>query len=119
MNVAPLPPEIDALLRRMHASPRLIAHLTLVHDVACTLIERLDAAWPTLHYDREAVRIGAVTHDIGKTVHPDEVTHPGYAHEAAGETLLLAQGFPNTLARFARTHGQWSATPTPSPETSW
>ena len=47
MNLEPLPPEVDDLLRRLTASPRLVAHLTLVHDVACTLTARLDAAWPS------------------------------------------------------------------------
>jgi putative nucleotidyltransferase with HDIG domain len=94
----------------------LVAHLTLVHDVACTLTARLDAAWPTLSYDRTAVRMGAAIHDIGKTIHPEEVTQPGHAHERAGEALLRAQGFPEARARFARTHRQWAEDLAPHPE---
>ena len=116
MHLEPLPTEVADLLRRLMAPPRLVAHLTLVHDVACTLTARLDAAWPTLAYDRTAVRIGAAIHDVGKTVHPEELTHPGHAHEQAGERLLLAQGFPEALARFARTHSQWAAAPASQPE---
>lgn len=107
MNLAPLPREVAALLRELHAPPRLIAHLTLVHDVARTLTARLDAAWPALVYDRESVWMGAALHDIGKVAYPEELTQPGHAHEAAGEALLLDRGLPKALARFARTHAQW------------
>lgn len=116
MNVEPLPPEVADLLRRVGASPRLVAHLTLVHDVACTLTARFDAEWPTLTYDRTAVHMGAAIHDIGKTTHPEELTQPGHAHELAGEGLLRAQGFPDALARFARTHSQWAEDPARQPE---
>jgi hypothetical protein len=92
VNVEPLPPEVADLLRRLRASPRLVAHLTLVHDVACTLTARLDAEWPTLAYDRTAVHMGAAIHAIGKTTHPEELTQPGHAHELAGAGLLRAQG---------------------------
>jgi hypothetical protein len=54
------------------ASPRLVAHLRLAHDVAFRLTARLDAVWSTLNYDRTAVRMGAALHDSGKTVDPDE-----------------------------------------------
>src|SRR5215469_17385942 len=89
VNLKPLPPSVDDLLRQLKASPRLVAHLTLVHDVACRLTERLNADWgQMLAFDRAAVRMGAAVHDIGKTVIPEELTLPGHAHEAAGEALL-------------------------------
>ena len=116
MHLAPLPPEVDELLHQLGAPPRLVAHLTLVHDVSCLLTARLDAMWPTLTYDRMAVRQGAALHDIGKIVHREELTHPGHAHELAGEELLRAHGFPDALARFARTHRQWADDPAPQPE---
>lgn len=116
MHLEPLPSEVDDLLRRLGASPRLVAHLTLVHDVACRIIGRLDAVWSELPYGRPAVRIGAALHDIGKTLHPEELTHPGHTHELAGEELLHAHCFPETVARFARTHGQWAVDPAPQPE---
>jgi hypothetical protein len=33
-RVQPLPPQVQQLLQTLAAPPRLIAHLTLVHDVA-------------------------------------------------------------------------------------
>ena len=63
---------------------------------------------PSVPVDREAVLYGAATHDIGKTVHVDELSGPGHAHEPAGHALLLARGVPERLARFARTHASWT-----------
>ncbi|HEV2238580.1 MAG TPA: HD domain-containing protein [Ktedonobacterales bacterium] len=111
MNLEPLPSDVIDLLGRLGASPRLIAHLTLVHDVACKLTARLDAVWPKLPYDRVAVRLGAALHDIGKTVHPDELVLPGHLHELAGEELLRQQSFASAYARFGRTHDQWADEP--------
>ena len=102
--------------QQLGAPPRLVAHLTLVHDVSCLLTAQLHATWPALRYDRTAVQVGAALHDIGKTVHPEELTQPGHAHEAAGEVLLGEHGFPETLARIARTHRQWPDELTPQPE---
>jgi hypothetical protein len=108
---------VDDLLRRLRATPRLVAHLTLVHDVACTFTERLDADWgDRLLFDRTVVRLGAAVHDIGKTVIPDELTLPGHAHEASGEALLLVHGFPEAVARMARMHQQWATDPAAEPE---
>lgn len=113
MPPLPLPGEVARLLEALDAPPRLVAHLALVHDVACAIVARCDVAWPALVYDREAVRLGAAIHDIGKVAYPGELTGPGHAHEAAGEALLVEHGWPQRLARFARTHGQWSSAPTP------
>lgn len=116
MHLEPLPVDVTDLLQRLKAPPRLVAHLRLVHDVSCRLTEQLDAMWPALRYDRTAVRMGAALHDSGKIVHPEELTQPGHAHELAGEAMLRAQGFPDALARFARTHGQWAEEAVPQPE---
>jgi hypothetical protein len=43
-----LPPEVVKLLAKYTALPRLVAHLTAVHDTAITLITQLDAIWPRL-----------------------------------------------------------------------
>jgi putative nucleotidyltransferase with HDIG domain len=111
-----LPPSVDDLLQRLGAAPRLVAHLRLVHDVAGLLTERLDADWgEMLVFDRAAVRMGAAVHDIGKTVIPDELTRPGHTHEAVGEALLRTQGFPEAIARIARTHQQWATDPAAAP----
>ncbi|MGZ0151114.1 HD domain-containing protein [Kribbella sp. WER1] len=86
-----------------------MAHLQLVHDVACELTDWLGTAYPTITFDATAVRFGAATHDIGKVRHPEELSAPGHLHEAVGEQLLLEAGVPPHLARFAGSHGSWSA----------
>lgn len=106
-EMRPLPPQVVELLRRQNASPRLLAHLLMVHDVAVRLTEAFRRVWPRLQFDATAVQIGAATHDIGKVRYPDEVIGPGDEHTVAGETMLLQHGFPPAYARFARTHFTW------------
>jgi len=106
--LAPLPSAVRALLRHSGARPRLVAHLTLVHDVACHIVDRFAAVWPKLSFDHDAVRYGAATHDIGKVAHPEELRQPGHLHEDAGERLLRDHGVSAERARFARTHAQWA-----------
>ncbi|MDG4821079.1 phosphohydrolase [Asanoa sp. WMMD1127] len=84
----PLPVEVADLLVALDAPPRLAAHLRAVHDVACQLTTALRARYPALIFDREAVHYGAATHDIGKVIHPEELSGPGSAHEPAGHALL-------------------------------
>ena len=105
----PLPESVAGLLLGLSAPPRLAAHLRAVHDVACQLTSWARTSQPALAFDEEAVRFGAATHDIGKTLHPDELSGPGSAHEAAGRELLLAHGFDAELARFAGTHASWGS----------
>jgi hypothetical protein len=104
-----LPAEATRLLCRLHAPPRLAAHLRLVHDVAAELTTAVAHHHPQLVFDRAAVLFGAATHDIGKSIHTDELTGPGTRHEAAGRALLLDHAVPERLARFAGTHGTWAA----------
>ena len=106
--LAPLPSAVRALLQQLGARPRLVAHLTLVHDVACQIVDRFAAAWPKLSFDHDAVRYGAATHDTGKVAHPEELRQPGHLHEDAGESLLRDHGVSAELTRFARTHAQWA-----------
>jgi hypothetical protein len=101
----PLPDTAAELLRALDAPPRLGAHLRAVHDVAWSLTDALGRRRPALEFDTTAVLFGAATHDIGKVLHPAELTGPGSAHEAAGEDLLLRYGVPAHLARFAGSHG--------------
>ncbi|GAA1866367.1 HD domain-containing protein [Asanoa iriomotensis] len=101
----PLPDEVCDLLTALDAPPRLAAHLRAVHDVAWSLTAALS---PHLPFDRAAVLYGAATHDIGKTVHVNELSGPGSAHERAGHELLLQRGVGPALARFARTHASWT-----------
>jgi hypothetical protein len=102
-----LPPLVADLLVGLRASPRLGAHLRVVHDVAWHLTGWLQCAFPGLGFDREAVLFGAATHDIGKVVHPQELSGPGSRHEPAGRRLLLDAGVEPRLARFAGSHGAW------------
>ncbi|MFD3439651.1 HD domain-containing protein [Streptomyces sp. NPDC058685] len=103
----PLPPVVTELLRSLGAPPRLAAHLRAVHDVAVDLTDWVRDRYPDLAVDRDAVLFGAATHDVGKTLHPEELAGPGSAHEAAGRDLLLDRGFEPALARFAATHASW------------
>ena len=103
-----LPDEALRLCARISAPPRLVAHLTLVHDAACTLMERIEAVFPTLVFDQDLVRFGAATHDLGKTIHKDELSAGGgKQHQASGMLLLEKLGVPRERARFALTHGHW------------
>lgn len=89
------------LLEAERAPPRLVAHLTLFHDVSVRLLHALGP----LRVDGSLVRFGAATHDVGKARVLAELSQPGRTHEALGETLLLEAGFDASSARFARTHG--------------
>ncbi len=111
MTFRNLPPEAMTVLACYDAPARLVAHLTVVYDVAVTLCEQLDAHWPQLDYDQAAVIRGAATHDIGKIAYPHELTGPGSQHEEIGPRLLLQQGWTEKDARFARTHARWNAEP--------
>lgn len=103
-----LPPAAAELLVAENAPPRLAAHLRLVHDVAAQLSDWLATTYPNLSFDREAVLFGAATHDIGKILHPEELSGPGKLHEPAGQRLLLQSGVEPRLARYAATHGSWT-----------
>jgi putative nucleotidyltransferase with HDIG domain len=105
-SIVPLPDGVADLLRGLAAPPRLVAHLIVVHDVACVLTEALGGA---VAFDAEAVRYGAATHDIGKVRHPEELSKPGKRHEATGHAMLLDLGVPERLARFAGSHGSWTS----------
>jgi hypothetical protein len=105
----PLPEDVSALLLDVQAPPRLVAHLRAVHDVACQLTDWVRRCHPSARFDGAAVRYGAATHDVGKVLHPNELSGPGSAHEPAGHELLRGRGVEERLARFAGTHGRWSA----------
>lgn len=105
--LGPFPAHARALLERLDAPPRLAAHLRLVHGVARELCTWLAANHPAVPVDRAAAEFGAATHDIGKILHPAELSGPGSAHEEAGRALLVEHGVAPDLARFARTHSAW------------
>jgi len=99
------------ILLKVSAPPRLVAHLILVHDVACELIRRIKDAFPNLEFESSDVLFGAATHDIGKAVHGEELSAPGSLHELRGYQLLIEQGIGESRARFALTHGSWQCDP--------
>ncbi|MFQ6326032.1 HD domain-containing protein [Nocardia sp. CWNU-33] len=103
-----LPERVEVLLENLDAPPRLAAHLRAVHDVAWQLADWVQQHYGAVQFDREVMLLGAAIHDIGKTIHPDELSGPGSAHEQDGYELLLARGFDDDSARFARTHGSWT-----------
>jgi hypothetical protein len=107
-TLRPLPDRATALLEALDAPPRLAAHLRAVHDVAHQLADWVERHHPAVEFDRSAVLFGAATHDIGKTTCVDELSGPGSEHERVGYEILLAQGVPENLARFARTHASWT-----------
>ncbi|MFI8081653.1 HD domain-containing protein [Kitasatospora sp. NPDC086009] len=107
-RLRPLPIEAAELLHDVDAPPRLVAHLRVVHDVAGQLLEWLATRGLDLGIDPDAVLFGAATHDIGKTLHPAELSAPGARHEEAGRDLLLARGVDADRARFAATHAAWA-----------
>ncbi|MGC0418934.1 HD domain-containing protein [Embleya sp. AB8] len=109
-KLRPLPAEVAILLDQLTPCPRLVEHLRIVHDVACRLCDWVAATYPELDFDRDAVLFGAATHDIGKTLHPEELSGPGSCHEQAGYDLLTARGVAPVRARFARTHAAWNPT---------
>ena len=113
MKLRELPGRARALCAKAGAPPRLVTHLTIVHDVAASICDSLDAIFPKLAYDRDTVRMGAALHDIGKAFHRRELSGPGNRHEIAGERFLLAEGVSVPVARIARTHGQWRGEATP------
>lgn len=80
MTYRKLPEAIADLLLNHNSPPRLVAHLTLVHEVAIDLVEEIHKSFPFLVFDKEAVLLGAASHDIGKAKLPAELTGGGSEH---------------------------------------
>lgn len=105
-GLATLPDAAVQLLVDCGAPPsRLVAHLALVHDVACRLLDGLKAKLELVELDIEAVRFGAATHDIGKSIQRSELSGPGKVHEQLGQDHMSQWGIEARLSRFAVTHG--------------
>jgi len=106
---AALPDPVIAILESIKAPQRLVAHLSLVHDVATTLVKEIKREYPNLQFDEHEVLFGAATHDIGKVLFPTELVGPGYTHEECGAEILKKFAVSDSLARFTRTHGLWKS----------
>lgn len=93
------------LLTRLGAPPRLLLHAQLVGEAAAELAAGL--ARLGLPFDAALVELRAALHDAGKIAHPAELDQPGSRHEPAGETLLLANGVPASVAQCCVSHAAW------------
>jgi hypothetical protein len=97
--------EAFRILLTVGAPVRLVRHVELVGEAGEQLLEALGALGVAV--DGPFVRAGIVLHDVGKTLHPSELSGPGEQHEASGERLLLERGVDPKLARVCRSHAQW------------
>ena len=97
--------EALALLREVGAPPRLIRHAELVGEAADLLLTGLKHF--RVQIDEDYVRVGVALHDVGKALHPSELSGPGSNHEPDGERLLLSHGVTPDVARVCRSHAQW------------
>jgi len=111
VTIRDLPDTARQLLVTLKAPPRLVAHLSLVHDAVTEILDALRLRWPDLTIDRDTVLFGAATHDLGKCLHPNELVGPGNFHENDGPALLQQHGVSPERSRFARTHGTWATEP--------
>ena len=97
--------DCHALLVELGAPARLRTHATLVLEAAEELLgAKMEQG---LAIEGALVRAGALLHDIGKTLHPNELHARGSLHEAAGEKLLLGRGVDPRVARMCVTHADW------------
>jgi hypothetical protein len=97
------------LLVDLDAPPRLLRHVELVGEAAELLLAKLALLGAPLRTD--LVRVGVVLHDVGKIVHPAELSGGGAEHEPAGEALLLKRGVSPELARICVSHARWRRMP--------
>lgn len=89
-----LPELATRLCVELKAPPRLVAHLSLVHDAACELVQGLGDRFPGFHFDHDALLFGASTHDLGKILHPTELSGPGYLSALPNLRTLNCGGSP-------------------------
>lgn len=93
------------LLDKINAPKHLKIHVMLVGEAADELIEFFETM--SLVIDSDFIRTGVVIHDIGKTIHLNEMTDIGSQHEPDGEKLLLKYGASAMLARVCMSHARW------------
>lgn len=93
------------LIDELGAPEHLKTHVILVGEAADLLIEAIGSLG--IELDFEFIRAGVVIHDIGKTVHANEMTEPGSEHEPEGEKILLEKNVSSKLARVCMSHARW------------
>jgi hypothetical protein len=101
--------EAKCLLQSLGAPRHLLQHVDLVGEAADLLLLALRAN--QIEVNEQFVLVGVVIHDVGKIVHPAEMTAPGNSHEPTGEQMLLAAGAPAEIARVCLSHARWSQMP--------
>jgi hypothetical protein len=100
------PDAARALLVGLGAPPHLLRHVELVGEAADLLLSGVEPLGLSL--DASFVRVGVVLHDVGKTLHPEELERSGADHEPAGEALLLRHGVSPEIARVCVSHARWT-----------
>lgn len=98
-----------ALLLSLSAPQKLVQHHRLVVEAAQELVKGLQQLFPRFAFDSKLVLIGAALHDAGKVLHHNEIRGAGNRHEREGEKILLSLGVSPEIARFCRTHAQWTS----------
>ncbi len=92
-----LPSRAEALdaLRKAGCSSDVVRHSILVADIARGIISSLN---PKVKVDVHLVEVGALLHDIGRSV-----TH-GVQHGSVGAQILEKLSYPDSLVSIARNH---------------
>lgn len=99
--------EIESLHRKYAPNPEVFelvwTHCQIVADIAVQLAERSEVT-----VDTELVRVGCLLHDIGVyTLYAKDgydKSKPYITHGIRGEEVLISEGLPVTICRFASHH---------------
>jgi hypothetical protein len=103
-----LPKDVLEILNQRQAPILLKKHLTLVYNVCIDIIDKLALTWPNLQIIKKEILFGAATHDIGKIFETKELYQAGNRHEIVGYEFLISKEISENLARFTKTHGNWT-----------
>jgi HD domain len=98
--------DAHGFLTELGASAKLLLHVKLVGEAADIIIKKLVDL--KVVFDADFVRLGVAFHDVGKIIHPKELSDKGSLHENEGEKLLLEKGVDKKIARCCNSHGKWN-----------
>lgn len=90
-----------------HAPQRLLRHGEMITEVVQTLCRHLLAVG--IRLESELAETGAMLHDAGKLVVPEELDGPGVRHCEEGAKLLRQAGWPEKVTSFCLSHENWGA----------
>ncbi len=102
-----LPRKVEEICAELKPPLRLIAHLTLVHDVSMKIVAEFEQSFPSFNFDKDEVVFGAAIHDIGKALFPNELVESGNRHEKLDFSVLERFDISKKQARFVYTHANW------------